>query len=311
MDAPARPAVGRGILAMVTACVVWGLSALCYRQIAHVPPLEVLSHRTIWSLMFLLVFLALRGQLGTLGALLRDRSALAVVAMASITISCNWFIFIFSVQIGRVMETSLGYYIFPLVAVALGFLVLGQRLTRWQSGAVALAVLAVAILTAGLGVVPWISLGLAFSFGLYGVIKARLKARAVITVAAEVVLLSPLALIWLWGVHSQGWVGPTGRAGGFFFGDVSDTFWLVASGLVTCVPLVLMAYALQQLRLATVGLIQYLNPTIQFVLAASLFGEPFTPYHAVAFPLIWLGLAVYSWDSIRQDMLSRRALIRA
>lgn len=300
MNNPARDAAGRGILAMVAACSIWGLSALYYRLIEHIPPLEVLSHRTIWSLVLLTLYLIVRGRFRQLVRLMSSRRSLAVVAASGLLISINWFIFIFSVQQGRVLEASLGYYIFPLVAVALGYLFLGERLSRWQTAAVALAVLAVAVLTAGLGVAPWISLGLAFSFGFYGVVKSRIRADPVLAVTAEVAVLSPLALIWIWGVSTQGWTGLVGRAGGFF-GQGADTWLLIGSGLMTGVPLVLMGYAINQLRLSTVGLVQYLNPTLQFAIAVTLFSQPVTVWHLIAFPLIWVGLAIYSWDSIHRE----------
>lgn len=300
MNNPARDAAGRGILAMVAACTIWGLSAIYYHLIEHIPPLEVLSHRTVWSLVLLTFYLVVRRRFGQLVKLMSSRRSLLVVAVSGLLISINWFIFIFSVQQGRVLEASLGYYIFPLVAVALGYLFLGERLSRWQRAAVALAVLAVGVLTAGLGVAPWISLGLAFSFGFYGMVKSRIKADPVLAVTAEVVVLSPLALIWIWGVSTQGWTGLVGRAGGYF-GQGADTWLLIGSGLMTGVPLVLMGYAINQLRLSTVGLVQYLNPTLQFAIAVTLFSRPVTVWHMIAFPLIWLGLAIYSWDSIQRE----------
>lgn len=300
MNNPARNAAGRGILAMVAACTTWGLSALYYHLIEHIPPLEVLAHRTVWSLVLLTGYLILRGRFRQLIRLMSNRKSLGIIALAGLLISVNWFIFISSVQYGRVIESSLGYYIFPLVAVALGYLFLGERLSRWQSAAVALAVVAVLVLTAGLGVAPWISLGLAFSFGFYGLVKSRMKADPVLAVTAEVAVLSPLALVWIWGVSTQGWTGLVGRAGGFF-GQGADTWLLIGSGLMTGVPLVLMGYAINHLRLSTVGLVQYLNPTLQFVIAVTLFSQPMTQWHMIAFPLIWIGLAIYSWDSMLRD----------
>lgn len=300
MNNPLRDAAGRGVLAMVAACTIWGLSAVYYHLIEHIPPLEVLSHRTIWSLSSLVLFLLLRGRFNQLVSLMSKRKSLAIVAISGLLISTNWFIFIFSVQQGRVIESSLGYYIFPLVSVALAYLFLGERLSRWQAVAVGLAVLAVLVLTVGLGVAPWISLGLAFSFGFYGLVKSRIRADAVLAVTAEVAVLSPLALIWIWGVNTQGWTGLVGRPGGFF-GNGADTWLLIGSGPITAVPLVLMGFAINQLRLSTVGMVQYLNPTLQFGIAVTLFSQHVTFWHMVAFPLIWSGLAIYSWDSVKRD----------
>ncbi|PIB25085.1 RarD protein [Amylibacter kogurei] len=290
----------KGVIAMVLACTIWGLSALYYRQIAHVPPLEVLSHRTIWSALLLLLFIGIKGRLHELRALLRDGRAMALVVLAAVMISINWFVFIYSVQVGKLAESSLGYYIFPLIAVVLGYLFLGERLSHRQWFAVALAFIAVSLLTYGLGVAPWISLILGGTFGLYGLIKKPLAAGPTITVLGEVVLLSPLAAIWIWGAHTQGWIGIVDRPGGFF-GNGIDTFWLIFAGPMTAGPLVLMAYAMKRLSLASVGLVQYVNPTIQFLLATVIFMEPFTNWHLIAFALIWIGLAIYSIESWRNQ----------
>lgn len=297
----------KGILAMVAACVIWGLSSLYYKQLAHVPPLEVLSHRTFWSLVFFGVVLAVQGRLGQVVDLLKAGRALALIAVAAVLISANWFMFIYSIQIGKAVEASLGYYIFPLLAVMLGYALLGEELSRLKWLAVGLAALAVAALTWGLGVAPWISLALAASFGLYGLIKKGTPAGPVVSVTTEVLLLAPLALIWLWGVHTQGWTGLVGRNLGTFGQNWHDSVMLAASGVITAGPLILFSYASKRVSLATVGLVQYINPTLQFLVATLIFAEPFTRWHAVAFPMIWGALALYSWESVRQERAARRA----
>ncbi len=290
----------KGIIAMITACVIWGFSALYYNLIAHVPPLEVLSHRTIWSLVFLFCLLAYSRRLGEVLVLLCDKRTVLIVGLAALMVSMNWFVYILSVQIGRLVESSLGYYIFPLVAVLLGYVFLGERLTRFQWAAVGLAGFAVALLTAGLGAAPWVSLFLAVTLGLYGVCKKSLRAGPVVSVMGEVILLTPLALIWLWGVHFDGWTGLVGRTGGFF-GHGWDTGLLMLSGPLTAGPLVLMSYAMKRLTLASVGLVQYLNPTLQFGVSTLIFMEPFTRWHFIAFGLIWVALGIYSYESLRRE----------
>lgn len=302
---------GKGVLAMAAASTIWGLSALYYKQLAHVPPLEVLSHRTLWSLLLFALVLAVQGRLGQVRAVLRNRRETARVALAAMMISVNWFLFIYSVQVGRAVEASLGYYIFPLVAVLLGLVVLGEGLSRWQWLAVALAAAAVGTLTLGLGVPPWISLALAVTFGFYGLIKNGLGAGPVVSVTTEVVLLAPLALIWLWGVHTQGWTGLVGRNLGIFGRDLHDSLLLAGSGLLTGGPLILFSYASKRVSMASIGLVQYINPTLQFLVASLIFIEPVTRWHLVALPLIWGALALYSWDSLRQDRRSRNAAISA
>lgn len=297
----------KGVLAMVAACTVWGLSPLYYKLLADVPPLEILAHRTIWSLAALVVFLALRGHLGRLrGCLATPRAALLTLA-AALFISTNWFGFIYSVQVGRALEASLGYYIFPLVAVLFGVLFFGDRLRPLQGVAVALAALAVTGLTVGLGVMPGIALMLAVTFAVYGVLKRRLKADAVASVAAEVTLLAPIAVVWLAMVHGGGWTGMAGRTGAVFGADLQVSLLLMVSGPLTAVPLLLFSYAAQRVVMPTLGLIQYMNPSLQFLCATLVFAEPVTIWHALAFPVIWLGLAIYSYDGLRHAQRGRRA----
>ena len=300
----------KGVLAMVAACVVWGLSSLYYKLLSHIPPLEVLSHRTLWSLVFFLIWMGVKGRLRDMPGALSSKSQAVWVMAAAAAITVNWFVFIYSVQSGNALEASLGYYIFPLVAVALGATVLHEKLSRLQWIAVALAVVAVLLLTIGLGVPPWISLLVAGSFGSYGLIKRKVHAGPVASTAAEVMCLLPLSSLYLWGVYTQGWTGLTGRSSPASFGsDLSDTVMLMISGVLTGLPLVMFSYAGKRVSYATQGLLQYVNPTIQFALATALYGEPFTRWHAVAFPLIWGGLALYSVATLRnaRDQGRRRA----
>lgn len=286
----------KGVLAMLLACTIWGLSALYYRSIAQVPPLEVLSHRTIWSALFIGLILMVKGRSFTF-----PREAIVRFALAAVFISTNWFFFIYAVQIGEVTQSSLGYYIFPLVAVALGAMFLGERLRVAQWFAVGMAVVAVLILSFGIGQVPYISLILAFTFGFYGLVKKSLRIGPMRSVFWEVIILLPLALIWLFGAHMFDWQGVAGRSGGYFGSDIQVSILLVLSGVITGLPLVLMAFAMERLRLATVGLVQYLNPTLQFTLATVIFMEPVGRTHIVAFALIWTGLAIYSYNALRQE----------
>ncbi|WP_375262207.1 EamA family transporter RarD [Palleronia sp.] len=289
-----RPAL-TGTLAMVGACTIWGLSAIYYKLLAHVPPAEVLAHRTIWSALFFAAVLAGRGRLSSVARLARGPQIAGLVTVAAIMIASNWFCFIFAVQAGHVVEASLGYFIFPLVSVALGAAIFRERPTRAQGGAIALAAVGVGTLIVGLGAAPWVSFALAITFGFYGVAKKAIEADAMASVTAEVALLSPLALGWLvWAV--PGWGAFTGR----------DAFLLVASGPITGLPLILFTVASRRLSLSGVGVIGYLNPTLQFFCATVLFGERFTPWHAAAFGAIWIALAIYSGEAI-----VRRRRVRA
>jgi chloramphenicol-sensitive protein RarD len=296
---------------MVVASVVWGLSPLYYKFVAHVPPLEVLCHRTIWSLVLFGVILALQKRFSNVLELLAKPHSFLLVAFAAFTISINWFVYIYSVQIGRLVESSLGYYMFPLVAVLLGMSIFGERLSVWKWVSVGFATVAVIALTLGLGVTPWISLVLAVTFGMYGVVKKWSGSGPVVSVAAEVLILAPLVLIWLWGVHLAGWTGVVSRTGGIFGTSLSDSLILMLSGPLTAVPLILFSHATKRVTLATIGLVQYLNPTLQPYCAIVVFGEPFTIWHTFAFALIWTALAIYSVESIRQERVERKASANA
>ena len=287
-----------GVVAMAAACLIWGFSALYYKALAHIPPLEILAHRTFWSFVIFAGLLAVQGRLGALRAAVSTPRAAVTVALAALMISINWFSFIFSIQVGRATEAALGYYIFPLVAVLLGRIVFGEQLSKAQWLAVALAASAVSLLTFGLGVAPWISLVVAFTFGLYGVVKKRLDVGPVVSVTAEVGMLVPVALAVLAVVH--------GRGQGHFADTAWESAMLVFAGVLTAVPLMLFSYAAKRLRLSTVGLLQYINPTAQFFCAMVVFGEPFGGWHQLAFAMIWAGLALYSASALSQDRAARR-----
>ncbi|TDE40828.1 EamA family transporter RarD [Antarcticimicrobium sediminis] len=293
----------KGILAMIGACTVWGLSPLFYKLLSHVPPLEVLAHRTLWSFVLFAVILALRGRLGDLRAALGDGRRVALFALASAMISINWFFYILSVQIGHTTEASLGYYIFPLVAVLVGRFGFGERLARAQWLAVGLAALAVMGLTWGLGVAPWISLLLATTFGLYGAVKKYLPVGPMVSVTIEILFFLPIGITMLVIQHGSG-QGAFGR-------ELWDSALLILSGPLTALPLILFSFAARRVPMATVGVLQYLNPTLQFLCAVLVFGEPFTFWHQIAFGMIWCALALFSVSSLRQDRASRRASMAA
>ena len=293
---------GKGIAALVAACTVWGLSGLFYKLLAHVPPIEILAHRTLWSLVFFTMLLTAQGQLGQLRLALGSLRSVGIVVFAALAISTNWFVFILSIQIGHATEASLGYYLFPLVAVGIGRVVFGERLTRLQALAVGLAALAVTVLTLGLGVAPWIALILSVSFGLYSLVKKRLSAGPVVSVTAEVLVLAPVALVVLALAHQDG---------GAFGADVADSLLLMFSGVLTAGPLILFSYASKRVRMGTIGLVQYINPTLQFFVAVLIFSEPFSTWHLVAFALIWVALALYSAASLSLERAARRARVSA
>lgn len=292
---------GKGIVAMALACVVWGLSSLYYAQLIHVPAFEIISYRAVWSLVFFACILAVQGRLHLVRSALSERASFVRLMLSGLAISCNWIVFVWSIGNGFVTEASLGYYIFPLVAVLLGRVVLGEALLATQWVAVALACVAVLVLTVGLGAPPWIALSLAVTFGTYGLVKKRLDIGPVVSVTAEIFILLPIAVVFIV------WQGAP-LIGGW---SIGTHLLLALSGPLTATPLILFSYAARRVRLSTIGLMQYINPTLQFACAVLYFAEPFTQFHGIAFALIWLALAIYSAASLRQERASRRAASRA
>lgn len=271
-----------------------------YKLLAHIPPLEVLSHRTLWSMVFFGVILAVRGRLGAVWVAMRNRTLLIGLLASAVTIGINWGVFITAIQFDRAIEASLGYYIFPLFVVLLAFVFFKEKFSRIQGVSIALIVIAVLVLTFGLGAPPWISLILAVSFSMYAILKKRLIVGPTVSVFIEVVLLLPIALIWLYGVHLYGWT-ITDRPAGWFGSNWPDTVLLIFTGPLTAGPLILLSAAAQKVNLSTVGLLQYLNPTSQFLVAALVFSEPVTRWHMIALPVIWVALGLYSLEMWRRE----------
>lgn len=290
-----------GVLAMMTASTIWGLSSLFYKLLSPVPVLEVLAHRSLWSLVFFTVVLAIQGRGKDLLRAARPSRSLVPIIAAALLISANWCGFIFSVQVGRALEASLGYYIFPLVAVALGVLVFKDSLAPLQKTAILIATAGVLLLCFGLGLTPWIALFLAGTFGLYGVVKKLSPLGPLISTAAEVLVLSPLVLTWLVGVHTAGWGGTPEQSSGVFGQDLFLSVLLILSGPLTGLPLLLFSFASKRISMVSLGLIQYFNPTLQFLVAVLIFGEAFTLWHLGAFALIWTALSLYSFDAARRS----------
>jgi chloramphenicol-sensitive protein RarD len=299
----------KGVWAVLAACSIWGVAPLYYKHLAYVPAGEMLAHRTLWTLLFFGLLLAVQGRLRDILRLLGGAERWQVAISAGF-ISVNWGIFIVAIQAGHGVEASLGYYIFPLVAVVLGVVLLKERLTAGQAVAVGLAALAVCVLTYGLGVAPVVALALAVTFAIYGLLKRGIRAGAVVSVTVEVLMMAPLAIIWLVLVQG-GWATEFGRDGGWFGHQAQATLLLPLSGLITGGPLILFSWGAQRVQLSTLGLTQYLNPSLQALCAVVVLGEPFTRWHAAAFALIWVALALYSAEMWRKDRAARRPLASA
>jgi chloramphenicol-sensitive protein RarD len=283
-----------GIAYATLAFVMWGLFPLYFRHIAAVPPLEVVLHRSVWSLLFVVGVLAALRRFGWLRELATQPRRLISFALSALLLAGNWLLYVYAVQSGQVVEASLGYFINPIVSVLLGVVVLHERLNNAQWAAVALAAAGVLWLTVLAGRLPWIALVLACSFGLYGLLRKTASLGALEGLALETLLLAPLvlpALAW-WTLRGSGALAQ---------GDGELAAWLVIGGPLTALPLLLFAASARRLPLTTVGLLQYLSPTIQLALGVWVFHEPFDRAQLLGFGFIWTGLALYSADGWRRS----------
>lgn len=285
--------------AAVSAFAIWGVFPLYLKPLSAVPTLQVMSHRIVWCCLVVFAWLALRGETGAVRAALANPGTRRRLVASSIFISANWLVYVWAVANGHVVESSLGYFINPLFSVVLGVFVLGERLNRAQWAAVGLAAAGVLFLTIVTGRAPWIALVLAFSFGMYGLIRKVVAVEAVPGLATETLLLSPFALVFL--VWSQ-WQG-TGALG--HSGAAVDAL-LIGSGIVTATPLALFAFGARRIPLSTVGLVQYIGPTIQFLIGVLVFHEAFPRNRAIGFAMIWAALAIYATDGLWRRRRSRR-----
>ncbi|HEY5719067.1 MAG TPA: EamA family transporter RarD, partial [Gammaproteobacteria bacterium] len=273
------------------AFLVWGGFPLYFKLVAAVPATEVLGHRVLWSLLAVALLLAVRRDWRGVARALADRALLRRLALSALLVSVNWLVFIWAVAHDHVLDASLGYFINPLVNVLLGVLVLHERLRPAQWLAIALAAVAVGNLVWQHGSLPWIALTLALTFGCYGLVRKQLPVDPFSALCVETLLLVPLALPFVLLLELTG-------EGHFLDGGVAGAGLLVLAGVLTALPLLLFGGAAQRLRLSTLGLLQYMVPTMHLLLAVLLFGEAFTAVHAVTFGILWAGLAVYSVDHL-------------
>jgi chloramphenicol-sensitive protein RarD len=282
---PHLAGIGFGLLAYC----IWGFFPLFFRQLAHVPPMDVLSSRALWACVFVGLLLTLHGGWCKVAAVVRAPRQLAMLALAALLVGSNWLMFLWAVDHQQVVASSLGYFLTPLVNVVLGLVVLKERLNRLEWIAVGLAVAAIANEVVTLGSLPWVSLFLAATFGTYGLVRKQVPVDALTGLWLETLAMLPVC-----GIYAL-WMAQGGHA--VFTGhDLVTTTLLVGAGIVTALPLMAFAAATQRLDLATVGMLMYINPTLQFVTAVWLFGEPLQTARLVSFALIWLGLFVFSWS---------------
>jgi chloramphenicol-sensitive protein RarD len=294
----------RGLAATTAAFTIWGLFPVYLHPLSAVPAIQVIAHRIVWSCLFILGWMLARGQLGRLSFTLTRPALLLRLTVTALLISSNWLVYVWSVTHNHIVDSSLGYYINPLVNIVLGVFVLGERLNRAQWVAVALAAFAVGYLTVLAGRPPWIALTLAMSFSLYGLLRKIMSVDALPGLATETLLLLPIAAGYL------GWCELTG-SGALTRAGAGIAALLVGSGLVTAVPLFLFAYGARALPYSTVGVLQYIGPSLQLLCGVLFFGEHFGAPLAAGFALIWIALLIYAADGLWRARSAARAAARA
>ena len=301
-DPPTRPAADparAGLAFGLFAYSLWGVLPIYFKQLAGVSPIDIVAHRIIWSLFFLLLLLAATRSWSQIHAALRHRRTLGLLLATSLLIAINWLLYVYAVTSGHILAGSLGYYLNPLMNILLGRFILKERLTPLQWMAVGIAAAGVSVLAAGAGTTLWISLTLCVTFSTYGLLRKIVAVEALAGLTIETAVLFPVAL---------GWLALGLAAGRPVFGSSDQETWLlVLAGIVSTTPLLLFTAAARRLRYSTLGMLQFLAPTLQFFLAVVLYGEQFTRAHAIAFGAIWMALALYVASLVGDLRAQRKA----
>ena len=293
--APSRPAANEGrngILAALAAYTLWGFLPLLFREVEAAGSVLIVAERTVWSLLLLAGILAFSGGFGEVRALFADRKRALGTLLSAVLLAGNWLLYVWAVETGQVLEASFGYFINPLVNVLMGMILLGERQNRLQTISILIATVAIGIQAVGLGNIPFIALGLALSFGFYGYFRKTAHLGPAGGLFAETAMLTPAALAFIGYTFVT--TGP---------GVHTDPYlmtMLVLTGPATAIPLLLFAFAVRRLRLTTIGMFQYIAPSIQFLVAIFLFGEHLNGLRLLSFALIWVSLMVFSYDSFRR-----------
>ena len=280
-----------GVICAIAAYTLWGILPIYWKLINSVFSIEILSHRIVWAFVFTIVIIAVTKQWKELKHIVKDKKQMFYIFIASILIAFNWGLYIWAVNSDKIVDASLGYYINPLFAVALGMLVFKEKLDYWQVSAIVIASIGVIIKTLQYGKMPWVSLGLAVSFGLYGVMKKLVKTSSIVGLTLETTMLVPVAAIYIAARQING-LGAFGRA------DMIVILLLIGSGIVTAVPLLLFSSGAKRLPMSVLGFTQYISPTISLLIGIFVYHEEFTSLDMISFSLIWIALALYSFYQI-------------
>lgn len=279
-----------GAIAAICAFVFWGMAPVYWKQVAHVPAFEVLCHRVLWSLFFVGLMLSLRSGWSTFKAIFSSKKTMLLLTLSGLIVGGNWGLYIWAVNHDMVLQTSLGYYVTPLVSMMLGVVVFKDKIRPIQLCSVFLAVAGVGVQLVIVGELPWVSLVLAFSFGLYGLLRKLANVESMAGLMFETVLLIPFVFFYLGSRELQG-------TASFLHVDRMTDMYLIGAGIITSLPLMWFAFAACRLRLTTLGLIQYIAPSLAFMQGIFLFNEPFTMGHMLSFMFIWSAIALYSGES--------------
>ncbi|MCL6741138.1 EamA family transporter RarD [Sphingomonas sp. RB56-2] len=295
-DADARARAG--LLFGLAAYGLWGVMPIYFKLLKAVPSIDIVAHRIVWSLVVLVFLATMAKAWGQIGAAVRSRKTLPILFVTSVLIGTNWLLYVYAINSGHILAGSLGYYLNPLANILLGRFILKERLTRLQWAAVAIAAAGIAVLAAGALGTLWISLTLCFSFATYGLLRKIVHVESLAGLAIETALLFPIALGWLLLGGSEG--RPMFGLGG------QETALLISAGVVSTVPLLCFTAAARRLAYSTVGMLQFIAPTLQFLLAVAIYDEPFTWAHGIAFGCIWTALALYLGAMIRDRRASQQ-----
>lgn len=288
-----------GLLSGAAAYIFWGFAAIYWKWMGHLGTWEIQGHRMIWSFVVIVSIIAMTGRTARVLEILRDWSRLKYLIVSAFLVTGNWSIFIYAVTHDQVLQASLGYFINPLVSILLGYALLREYLNRRQMTAIGFAAFGVSVLLVSAGVFPWIALSLAISFALYGYVRKVVNVGALEGLCVELLVVLPLGIALLFFLESQG-------SASLWDLPLQDLLLFFGAGVVTFIPLALFNEGARRLPLTAVGFLQYIAPTIQFFLAIWMFGEIFTKAHGVTFGLIWIGLAIYSFDAIATERALRR-----
>lgn len=290
----------QGVFFAIAAYTLWGIAPIYFKLIAQVPALEILAHRIIWAFLIVFILILAMGRLNRVGHVITNPSHMARLVLATVLLGGNWYLFIWAVNNDHILDASLGYYINPLLNVAIGILFFSERMRKLQLVAIAMAVTGVVIQVVSFGSVPWIALTLAVSFAIYGAIRKRLPVDSITGLWLETLILLPVMLIYMLTFASSA------------SSDLTQNTWglnalLIAAGVVTTVPLLCFTAAAQRLRYSTLGFFQYIGPSLMFILAVVVYDEPLAANKLMTFVIIWAALALYSADSLIHQRKVRRA----